>query len=96
MRSLCEAQGLSGVCELYRQHMADLLQWLSDSHHTWTSYSIQKTQLEIVAMQSGECVIHLHSNIFNEFDSQSNSLKFSSSNFPQSEQAHSSPYHSLI
>ncbi|CAM4339129.1 unnamed protein product [Leuciscus chuanchicus] len=56
VRSLCEAQGLSGACELYRQHMADLLQWLSDSHHTWTSYSIQKTQLEIIAMQSGPVV----------------------------------------
>ncbi|XDV12491.1 hypothetical protein PO909_001155 [Leuciscus waleckii] len=56
VRSLSEAQGLSGACELYRQHMADLLQWLSDSHHTWTSYSIQKTQLEIIAMQSGPVV----------------------------------------
>ncbi|XP_059416461.1 dynein axonemal assembly factor 5-like [Carassius carassius] len=56
VRCLCEAQGLGGVCELYRQHMADLLQWLSDSHHTWTSYSIQKTQLEIIAMQSGPVV----------------------------------------
>ncbi|XP_052409309.1 dynein axonemal assembly factor 5 [Carassius gibelio] len=56
VRCLCEAQGLSGACELYRQHMADLLQWLSDSHHTWTSYSIQKTQLEIIAVQSGPVV----------------------------------------
>ncbi|ROL51129.1 Dynein assembly factor 5, axonemal [Anabarilius grahami] len=56
LRSLCEAQGLSGACDLYRQHMADLLQWLSDSHHTWTSYSVQKTQLEIIAMQSGPVV----------------------------------------
>uniref|UniRef100_A0A8C1HUQ8 Dynein axonemal assembly factor 5 n=1 Tax=Cyprinus carpio carpio TaxID=630221 RepID=A0A8C1HUQ8_CYPCA len=56
VRCLCEAQGLSGACELYRQHMTDLLQWLSDSHHTWTSYSIQKTQLEIIAMQSGPVV----------------------------------------
>uniref|UniRef100_A0A671MPT5 Dynein assembly factor 5, axonemal-like n=1 Tax=Sinocyclocheilus anshuiensis TaxID=1608454 RepID=A0A671MPT5_9TELE len=44
------------TCELYRQHMADLLQWLSDSHHTWTSYSIQKTQLEIITRQSGPVV----------------------------------------
>uniref|UniRef100_A0A8C1EMS0 Dynein axonemal assembly factor 5 n=1 Tax=Cyprinus carpio carpio TaxID=630221 RepID=A0A8C1EMS0_CYPCA len=56
VRCLCEAQGLSGACELYRQHMADLLQWLSDSHHNWTSHSIQKTQLEIIAMQSGPVV----------------------------------------
>ncbi|XP_051572225.1 dynein axonemal assembly factor 5-like [Myxocyprinus asiaticus] len=56
VRCLCEAQALSGVCELYRQHMADLLQWLSDSQHTWTSYSIQKTQLEIIAVQSGPVV----------------------------------------
>uniref|UniRef100_A0A672RML2 Dynein assembly factor 5, axonemal-like n=1 Tax=Sinocyclocheilus grahami TaxID=75366 RepID=A0A672RML2_SINGR len=56
VRCLCEAQGLSGACELYRQHMADLLQWLSDSHHTWTSYSIQKTQLEVIVGQSGPVV----------------------------------------
>ncbi|RXN35484.1 dynein assembly factor axonemal [Labeo rohita] len=56
VRCLCEAQGLSGACELYRQHMADLLQWLCDSHHTWTSYSIQKTQLEIITVQSGPVV----------------------------------------
>nr|XP_021327043.1 dynein assembly factor 5, axonemal-like isoform X2 [Danio rerio] len=56
LRSVCAAQALSGVCDLYRQHMAALLQWLSDSHQTWTSFSIQKTQLEIIAMQSGPVV----------------------------------------
>lgn len=65
VRCLCEAQGLSGACELYRQHMADLLQWLCDSHHTWTSYSIQKTQLEIITVQSGECVFHLQPGMTN-------------------------------
>lgn len=56
MRRLCEVQSLSGVCELYRRHMTDLMQWLFDSHHAWTGHSIQKTQLEIIAVQSGERV----------------------------------------
>ncbi|XP_065109082.1 dynein axonemal assembly factor 5 [Paramisgurnus dabryanus] len=56
VRCLCEIQSLTGVYELYRRHMADLLQWLFESHHTWTSYSIQKTQLEIIAVQSGPVV----------------------------------------
>ncbi|KAK1799180.1 hypothetical protein P4O66_007427 [Electrophorus voltai] len=47
--------GLSSVYELYRQHMAHLLQWLSESLHSCSAYSIQKTQLETIAFQSGVC-----------------------------------------
>ncbi|XP_057202919.1 dynein axonemal assembly factor 5 isoform X2 [Triplophysa rosa] len=56
MRRLCEVQSLPGVCELYRRHMTDLLLWLFDSHHAWTGHSVQKTQLEIIAVQSGPVV----------------------------------------
>ncbi|XP_035389658.1 dynein assembly factor 5, axonemal [Electrophorus electricus] len=48
--------GLSSVYELYRQHMAHLLQWLSESLHSCSAYSIQKTQLETIAFQSGPVV----------------------------------------
>ncbi|XP_056608778.1 dynein axonemal assembly factor 5 [Triplophysa dalaica] len=56
MRRLCEVQSLPGMCELYRRHMNDLLLWLFDSHHAWTGHSVQKTQLEIIAVQSGPVV----------------------------------------
>lgn len=50
---LCQVLSLSSVHELYRQHMAQLLQWLLESQTSWSTYSIQKTQLEIIALQSG-------------------------------------------
>ncbi|XP_060757414.1 dynein axonemal assembly factor 5-like isoform X3 [Neoarius graeffei] len=53
---LCQVQSLSSVHELYRQHMAQLLQWLGESQTSWFAYSIQKTQLEIIALQSGPVV----------------------------------------
>ncbi|KAF5896969.1 dynein assembly factor 5, axonemal-like, partial [Clarias magur] len=53
---LCNVQSLSIVHELYRQHMAQLLQWLLESQNYWSSYSIQKTQLEIIVLQSGPVV----------------------------------------
>ncbi|XP_017311966.1 dynein axonemal assembly factor 5 isoform X2 [Ictalurus punctatus] len=48
--------GLSNVHELYRQHMAQLLQWLLESQNSWSTHSIQKTQLEIITFQSGPVV----------------------------------------
>ncbi|XP_066498127.1 dynein axonemal assembly factor 5-like [Hoplias malabaricus] len=50
---VCLVLGLSRVCDLYRQHMADLLQWLSDSQHCWTSHSAHKHLLDVIALQSG-------------------------------------------
>lgn len=55
VKSLCEVLGLSSVCDLYRRHMADLLQWLCDSQRCWTTHSVHKNLLHIVALQSGEC-----------------------------------------
>lgn len=51
---LCKVQGLDSVMELYRQHMGQLLDWLSASVNTWSSYSPQRLQLHIIVIQSGE------------------------------------------
>ena len=51
---LCKVQGLDSAMELYRQHMAQLLDWLSASVNTWSSYSPQRLQLHIIVIQSGE------------------------------------------
>ncbi|KAF7698269.1 dynein axonemal assembly factor 5-like [Silurus meridionalis] len=53
---LCHVLNLNSVHELYRQHMDKLLQWLLESQNSWSTYSIQKTQLEIIALQSGPVV----------------------------------------
>ncbi|XP_045066863.1 dynein axonemal assembly factor 5-like [Coregonus clupeaformis] len=54
--SLCKVQGLATVADLYRQHMDQLLQWLSASQKTWTSYTPQRLQLQVIATQSGPVI----------------------------------------
>uniref|UniRef100_A0A8C4GNC1 Dynein axonemal assembly factor 5 n=1 Tax=Dicentrarchus labrax TaxID=13489 RepID=A0A8C4GNC1_DICLA len=49
-------QGLESVMELYRQHMGQLLDWLSASVNTWSSYSPQRLQLHIIVIQSGPVI----------------------------------------
>lgn len=51
---LCKVQGLDSVTEIYRQHMGQLLDWMSASVNTWSSYSPQRLQLHIIVIQSGE------------------------------------------
>ncbi|KAL7861160.1 hypothetical protein AOLI_G00175090 [Acnodon oligacanthus] len=53
VRCMCEVLGFSSVCDLYRLHMADLLQWLSDSQRCWTAHSVHSNLLDIIALQSG-------------------------------------------
>lgn len=53
---LCKVQGLDSALELYRQHMAQLLDWLSASVNTWSSYSPQRLQLHIIVTQSGPVI----------------------------------------
>ncbi|XP_037647643.1 dynein assembly factor 5, axonemal-like isoform X1 [Sebastes umbrosus] len=53
---LCKVQGLDSAMELYRQHMAQLLDWLSASVNTWSSYSPQRLQLHIIVIQSGPVI----------------------------------------
>ncbi|XP_028267789.1 dynein assembly factor 5, axonemal [Parambassis ranga] len=53
---LCKVQGLDSVMELHRRHMVQLLDWLSASVNTWSSYSPQRLQLHIIVMQSGPVI----------------------------------------
>ncbi|XP_042361506.1 dynein axonemal assembly factor 5-like [Plectropomus leopardus] len=53
---LCKVQGLDSVMELFRQHMGQLLDWLSASVNTWSSYSPQRLQLHIIVIQSGPVI----------------------------------------
>uniref|UniRef100_A0A3Q3IMI8 TOG domain-containing protein n=1 Tax=Monopterus albus TaxID=43700 RepID=A0A3Q3IMI8_MONAL len=53
---LCKMQGLDSVMALYRQHMGQLLDWLSASVSTWSSYSPQRLQLHIIVVQSGPVI----------------------------------------
>ncbi|XP_014839107.1 PREDICTED: dynein assembly factor 5, axonemal [Poecilia mexicana] len=52
---LSKVQGLD-LLELYRRHMGQLLDWLSASVNTWSSYSPQRLQLHIVLTQSGPVI----------------------------------------
>lgn len=54
VQHLCKVQGLDSKMELYRQHMGQLLDWLSASVNAWSSFSPQRLQLHIVVTQSGE------------------------------------------
>ncbi|XP_040918833.1 dynein assembly factor 5, axonemal-like [Toxotes jaculatrix] len=53
VQCLCKVQDLDSVMDLYRQHMGQLLDWLSASVNTWSSYSPQRLQLHIIVIQSG-------------------------------------------
>ncbi|KAM9744970.1 dynein axonemal assembly factor 5 [Menidia menidia] len=52
---LSTVQGLD-LMELYRQHMRQLLDWLSASINTWSAYSPQRLQLHIIVTQSGPVI----------------------------------------
>ncbi|KAI4822332.1 hypothetical protein KUCAC02_007886, partial [Chaenocephalus aceratus] len=56
VQCLCKVQGLDSVKDLYRQHMRQLLDWLSASVNTWSSYSPQRLQLHIIVIQSGPVI----------------------------------------
>ncbi|XP_034567169.1 dynein assembly factor 5, axonemal-like isoform X2 [Notolabrus celidotus] len=53
---LRKVQGLESVMELYRQHMGQLLDWLSASVNAWSSYSPQRLQLHVIVTQSGPVI----------------------------------------
>ncbi|MEQ2303099.1 hypothetical protein AMECASPLE_013259 [Ameca splendens] len=55
VRFLSTVQGLDPI-KLYRQHMGQLLDWLSASVNTWSSYSPQRLQLHVIVMQSGPVI----------------------------------------
>uniref|UniRef100_A0AAQ4RHT9 Dynein axonemal assembly factor 5 n=1 Tax=Gasterosteus aculeatus aculeatus TaxID=481459 RepID=A0AAQ4RHT9_GASAC len=53
---LSTVQGLDSPMELYRQHMGQLLDWLSGSVNTWSSFSPQRLQLHVIVTQSGPVI----------------------------------------
>ncbi|MEE6498266.1 hypothetical protein FKM82_003023 [Ascaphus truei] len=60
--SLAEVQDLSGLQDLYRLHIQQLLEWVSETHEHWTSYSIERVQFEVLVSESGPVigeVLHL-------------------------------------
>lgn len=56
VQRLCEVQSLDSVPELYRRHMGHLLDQLSASVHSWSSYSLHRLQLNVIVAQSGPVV----------------------------------------
>nr|XP_006637054.1 PREDICTED: dynein assembly factor 5, axonemal [Lepisosteus oculatus] len=53
MTLLYTQQGLSSRTELYRQHIGELIEWLAASQNSWTSYSLERLQFEVIVIQSG-------------------------------------------
>uniref|UniRef100_A0A3P8W8T4 Dynein axonemal assembly factor 5 n=1 Tax=Cynoglossus semilaevis TaxID=244447 RepID=A0A3P8W8T4_CYNSE len=53
---LCKVQGLDSVTDIYRQHMAQLLDWLSASVNTWSCCSLPRLQLHVIVVQSGPVI----------------------------------------
>ncbi|XP_048465834.1 dynein axonemal assembly factor 5-like [Rhincodon typus] len=53
LASLAAAQNFIDSLHLYRQHMSQLIGWVADTQHQWTSYSVQHLQFETIITQSG-------------------------------------------
>ncbi|NXC51431.1 DAAF5 factor, partial [Penelope pileata] len=56
MSSLAEVQQLDGFLYLYKQHIIQLLEWVSVSHDSWTCYSPEILQLDVIATHSGPVI----------------------------------------
>lgn len=56
MCSLAEVQQLDGFLYLYKQHILQLLEWVSVSHDSWTCYSPEISQLGVIATHSGPVI----------------------------------------
>ncbi|NWR73478.1 DAAF5 factor, partial [Centropus unirufus] len=56
MSSLAEAQQLDGFLYLYKQHIIQLMEWVSVSHDCWTCYSSEILQFEVIATHSGPVI----------------------------------------
>ncbi|NWY60616.1 DAAF5 factor, partial [Chionis minor] len=53
MSSLAEVQQLDSFLDLYKQHIIPLMEWVSVSHDSWTCYSPEILQLDVIATHSG-------------------------------------------
>ncbi|KAM6250004.1 dynein axonemal assembly factor 5 [Porphyrio hochstetteri] len=56
MSSLAEVQQLDGFLYLYKQHMTQLMEWVSVSCDCWTCYSPEILQLDVIATHSGPVI----------------------------------------
>ncbi|NXU84086.1 DAAF5 factor, partial [Xiphorhynchus elegans] len=56
MSSLAEVQQLDSFHCLYKQHITELLEWVSVSCDGWTCYSPEVLQLEVIATHSGPVI----------------------------------------
>uniref|UniRef100_A0A8B9QLI2 Dynein axonemal assembly factor 5 n=1 Tax=Apteryx owenii TaxID=8824 RepID=A0A8B9QLI2_APTOW len=56
MCSLAEVQQLDGFLYLYKQHIIQLMEWVSVSHNCWTCYSPELLQLDVIATHSGPVI----------------------------------------
>ncbi|NXD61754.1 DAAF5 factor, partial [Eolophus roseicapillus] len=53
MSSLAEVQQLDSFLSLYQQHIIQLMEWVSVSCDSWTCYSPEILQLDVIATHSG-------------------------------------------
>lgn len=53
MSSLAEVQRLDSFLSLYQQHIIQLMEWVSVSCDSWTCYSPEILQLDVIATHSG-------------------------------------------
>ncbi|XP_052628328.1 dynein axonemal assembly factor 5 [Harpia harpyja] len=56
MSSLAEVQQLDSFLYLYKQHMIQLMEWVSVSCDDWTCYSPEILQLDVIATHSGPVI----------------------------------------
>ncbi|NXA38526.1 DAAF5 factor, partial [Eudromia elegans] len=56
MCSLAKVQDLDGFHSLYKQHIIELMEWVSVSHNFWTCYSPELLQFTVIATHSGPVV----------------------------------------
>uniref|UniRef100_A0A674JVF0 Dynein axonemal assembly factor 5 n=1 Tax=Terrapene triunguis TaxID=2587831 RepID=A0A674JVF0_9SAUR len=56
MCSLAQVQHLSGFLDLYKQHIDQLMEWVSVSHDCWNCYSPEVLQLDVIATHSGPII----------------------------------------
>ncbi|KFP77281.1 HEAT repeat-containing protein 2, partial [Apaloderma vittatum] len=56
MSSLAEVQGLDSFLYLYKQHIIQLMEWVSVSCDCWTCYSPEILQLDVIATHSGPVI----------------------------------------
>lgn len=53
MSSLAQVQQLDSFLYLYKQHIIQLMEWVSVSCDDWTCYSPEILQLDVIATHSG-------------------------------------------